>query len=503
LITRRELLLAAGLFTVLPAGCTARRSGTAGPGPILLNDVHSKLNPTAVAEVVPVDSLATLRRALERARRTGRAISVAGGRHAMGGQQFAAGALHLDMRPLARVLDFDREQGVIEVEAGIQWPALVAGIRQAQEEGGAQWAIAQKQTGADRLSLGGALAANAHGRGLTMPPIVADVESFTLLDPSGELRACSRRQDPELFALAIGGYGLFGPMVSIRLRLAPRRKLERVVELRSAAGLIEAFDRRIADGFLYGDFQFSIDTESEGFLRDGVFSCYRPADPEAPVPAGQRELTDSQWAELLYLAHADEARAFELYSRYYLSTSGQVYWSDEQQMGFYADDYHGALDQRLGPTTPGGEIVPGSEMITELYVPRPELAGFLAAAAEWLRESRSEVVYGTVRLIERDADTFLAWARQPWACTVMNLHVEHSREGIERAQRELRGLIDLAAARGGSYFLTYHRWASRQQIETCYPRMPDFLRRKLAHDPEERFQSDWYRHLRGLFADAA
>lgn len=32
--------------------------------------------------------------------------------------------------------------------------------------------------------------------------------------------------------------------------------------------------------------------------------------------------------------------------------------------------------------------------------------------------------------------------------------------------------------------------------------MPAFLRRKLAHDPEERFQSDWYRHLRELFADA-
>jgi hypothetical protein len=99
LITRRQLLLGAGLFALLPAGCAARRSGTAGPGPVLLNDVHSKLNPTAVAEVVPVDSLATLRQALRQAERGGRAVSVAGGRHAMGGQQLAAGSLHLDMRP--------------------------------------------------------------------------------------------------------------------------------------------------------------------------------------------------------------------------------------------------------------------------------------------------------------------------------------------------------------------------------------------------------------------
>ena len=28
-----------------------------------------------------------------------------------------------------------------------------------------------------------------------------------------------------------------------------------------------------------------------------------------------------------------------------------------------------------------------------------------------------------------------------------------------------------------------------------------FLRRKLQHDPQERFQSDWWRHYRTMFAD--
>ena len=38
--------------------------------------------------------------------------------------------------------------------------------------GGQAWAFAQKQTGADRLTIGGSLSANMHGRGLTMPPFV-------------------------------------------------------------------------------------------------------------------------------------------------------------------------------------------------------------------------------------------------------------------------------------------------------------------------------------------
>lgn len=62
-----------------------------------------------------------------------------------------------------------------------------------------------------------------------------------------------------------------------------------------------------------------------------------------------------------------------------------------------------------------------------------------------------------------------------------------------------RDLIDLAIARGGSYYLTYHRFASRDQIAACYPSFEEFLARKAAHDPTSLFQSDWYRHQRALF----
>src|SRR2546429_2315643 len=45
-----------------------------------------------------------------------------------------------------------------------------------QQGAAQQWGIRQKQTGADRLSIGGALAANAHGRGLKLKPLIGDVE---------------------------------------------------------------------------------------------------------------------------------------------------------------------------------------------------------------------------------------------------------------------------------------------------------------------------------------
>src|SRR6185503_15674992 len=96
------------------------------------------------------------------------------------------------------------------VEAGIQWPQLIEELHRRQPGKGEPWTIREKQTGVDAVSIGGSLASNVHGRGLKYPPIVHDVESFTLLDAEGKLRTCSRTENTELFSLAIGGYGLFG-----------------------------------------------------------------------------------------------------------------------------------------------------------------------------------------------------------------------------------------------------------------------------------------------------
>jgi len=46
------------------------------------------------------------------------------------------------------------------------------------------------------------------------------------------------------------------------------------------------------------------------------------------------------------------------------------------------------------------------------------------------------------------------------------------------------------------------RASARKQIESCYPQFAKFLQLKKKYDPEERLQSDWYRHYRTMFADS-
>ncbi len=454
----------------------------------LVNDMHSGLNPTLVKRNISISARSELVDSIRNARINKDRICVAGGRHAMGGQQFITAGLLLDMTAMKHVLNFDYEKGLIEVEAGIHWTDLIAFLQKEQQDKKLQWTIAQKQTGADKLSIGGSLSANGHGRGLSMAPIVADVEDFTLILHDGQMVKCSRQNNRELFGLAIGGYGMFGVIASVTLRLILRKKLLRTVEVIEVSEVVKKLESYANTGAMYGDFQFAIDHQSLDFLNKGILSVYTPVKKlEQPCP-NNKLLSREDWRQLLYLAHTNKTAAFDKYVGHYLSTNGQLYWSDTFQLSTYLEHYHTELDEQLLG------IRQGTEMITELYVPRSKLSKFMQDAAKLLREQYADVIYGTVRIIEKDNETFLPWATQRYACVVINLHVEHTPHKIVLAGKTFCDLISLAVEFGGSYYLTYHRFAGRNQLLACYPEMPQFIQHKTAYDPTGLFSSDWFDH---------
>jgi len=160
MLTRREFIRTAALFALAPRILAEPERG------IWVNDVHSQLNRTRVRELLKPRTRDELAEIVRSASRKGLPISVSGCRHSMGGQQFATDSICIDTRSLDRVISFDQKRGLIEAEAGIQWPKLIRTYLGAQASKTKQWGIAQKQTGADTFTLGGSLSSNVHGRGL-------------------------------------------------------------------------------------------------------------------------------------------------------------------------------------------------------------------------------------------------------------------------------------------------------------------------------------------------
>lgn len=114
----------------------------------------------------------------------------------------AGGPGRFDTTTLDRTLRHDADRGQLEVQAGVPWQALIP------------------FTGAGFLTgaVGNSVEANAAGA--DGRPVVAHLRALTLVTADGELRRASPERTPELFRLAVGGFGAFGPFYSVTLDLA-------------------------------------------------------------------------------------------------------------------------------------------------------------------------------------------------------------------------------------------------------------------------------------------
>lgn len=158
----------------------------------------------SLARVLRPRSVDEIRAAFDVARRDGVPLGLRGGGNSYGDASVNAGGHTLDIRGLNRVLAFDAETGVIELEPGVTieqlwkflvphgyWPKVVSGTM--------------------FPAVAGALAMNIHGKNNYKVGTIGDnCVEFDLVLPSGELRTCNREQNADLFHAAIGGFGMLG-----------------------------------------------------------------------------------------------------------------------------------------------------------------------------------------------------------------------------------------------------------------------------------------------------
>ncbi len=230
MIDRREFLARSAAFYL-----SSQLAFGAADDSQVVNDIHSQLNRTRVDRILTPKNVKELRAAVLTAKSSKKPLSIAGGRHAMGGQQFGTDMILVDMTGLDQIVSFDPQRGLVEVQAGAFWPEFTTAYLQRQQGASRQWGFAQKQTGADNISVGGTLAANAHGRGLSMQPFVSNIESFTLVDAMATSFYAVVNRIRNFSVWRSAGNGLFGVVASVTLRLVPRQKIERIADVRESS----------------------------------------------------------------------------------------------------------------------------------------------------------------------------------------------------------------------------------------------------------------------------
>ena len=390
----------------------------------------------------------------------------------MGGQQFGEASVLIDTRALDRVLAFDAERGLITVEGGIQWPAADSTTsKRAQRRTRAGSGASSEADRRRPLSLGGALACNAHGRG---PGAQADRRA------SGVVRPARRRQARSAPARAArtrscSGWRSAGTACSASSRAcscgcARASRCERVVDARRDERHHASASRSgSATGTSTATTSSRPTTRATASCAAACSPATGPSPPDTPLTENPTRFNPEDWARLTFYSHTNKRLAFEVYRSRYLATSGQIYWSDSQLSAAYVDNYHADLDRATGAR------VRGTEMITEIYVERRRLARVHGDGARDTARApaQRDLRHGPPDR-ERRRDLPGVGARALRVRDLQPPRRSHAAD-IERAAETFRALIDLGIGHGGSYYLTYHRWARRDQVERCYPQMPEFL----------------------------
>src|SRR5215831_19171339 len=148
-----------------------------------VRSLSRSVSPTTVDELAQVFAAA---------RAEGLKVSFRGAGRSYGDASLNTGQLAVDGRAMRRILSFDRERGVIEVEGGASiadvwrrtlpegwWPAVVPGTM--------------------FPTLGGSVSMNIHGKNcFKVGPFGDHVLELDLLTAAGERRTLSPTSDPEL-----------------------------------------------------------------------------------------------------------------------------------------------------------------------------------------------------------------------------------------------------------------------------------------------------------------
>lgn len=187
---------------------------------------------------------------------------------------FSKGGTSLSHVHFNRILDFDSQTNIVEVEAGITLYELYLFLINR----GLYLAI---QPGHGAITIGGCIAANVHGKNQKNDGnFIEQVQSLKLFHPSYGIHEISRINNPELFNLTCGGFGLTGNIISAKISTTPAPSawvlLNRTFfgDCPSVIdGLLDSQEKRGADfSYTWHNFMSTEKRFGEGYVFSGGFS---------------------------------------------------------------------------------------------------------------------------------------------------------------------------------------------------------------------------------------
>lgn len=443
--------------------------------PDVVNDV-ARLNRAVVRKVVGPTNEKEIRDAVLEAVAKGEKIAIAGKRHSMGGQTIYAGAVALDMLRFNKVLSLDETNKILTVQSGATWRGI-------QEFLNPRGLAVLSMQGPNVFTVGGSMSVNAHGWDMRHGPVAASVEWFRLLLSDGSIKLCTREENSELFHQVLGGYGLFGVILDVGLRVTDNAGYVAKISNMDYSELPVFFENQLRSNpdVELGESDLSI-APGKSLLREAITLVYEKQQ-------GDTRRTSALVPEL----HTDRDRFFFDLSRHY-AWGKNLRWTLQKRLEYPTTDvvrtrnniFRSAIE-RIRYYSPYN-----TDVLQEYFIPPRNFVPFVDGLREIVEKRGINLLDATVRYIEPNDDAFLKYSKEATLSVVLYLNINTSAAGLADSAAATRETIDLALKHEGTFYLPYVLAYDKAELAGAYPMIGEFFAAKKKYDPREVFYSEFY-----------
>ncbi len=363
-----------------------------------------------------------------------------------------------------RLLDFDPETGVLEVEAGIRLGEI---LRLFAPRG---WKLAVLP-GTGMTTVGGAIANDVHGKNHhTEGSFGQHVKSLVLLTADGTARRISAKKDAKLFKATLGGVGQTGLITSAVLQLAPCPSTEMNVSesrIENLSAFIKAFEASTASyqvGWI--DALAKGPDMGRGILEEAEFASSAP-EPFKPVKTKTIPLTPPGLA-----VSSPVVRMFNALYLRRVPAEGRVVTRSLTEFFFPLDkiaDWNRLYGKK------------GFYQF-QCVLPQDQAADGLSDLLEIVSDSG---IASPLAVLKKMGDGRAGYLSFPMAGYTLAIDLPN-RSGTEAV---LHDLADVSAKFGGRVYLAKDGAISPQAIVSMYPEIEKFREQVRKVDPGAKFIS--------------
>ena len=141
--------------------------------------------------------------------------------------------------------------------------------------------------------------------------------------------------------------------------------------------------------------------------------------------------------------------------------------------------------------------LPDTDILQEYFVPYDRMPRFVDGLRDVVRNNKANLLNVTMRTVHKDTITALPYAKDDMFGLVLYFNVGFNDRDNEILKKTTAELIDVAEQAGGTYYLPYQLFYSKQQLRTAYPEIDDFFAAKQKYDPIGLFSNAFYEKYAG------